>query len=81
MHNHNNTDPNISVYYRKYHGSNTWRRFGEYCLHCGKRAKRLDLRDDHLKTCRHAQNNLKARTGLVRALEDRQLAYAKNINS
>ena len=81
MLNHNSTDPNISIYYRKYHGGKEWRRFGEYCLHCGKRAKRLDLRDDHLKTCRHAQKHLKARTGLVRALEDRQQAYAKNINS
>ena len=62
-----------------------WKRFGLYCMHCEARANQWatedDLRQEHAKTCKRTQKNLKARTGLVRALEARQQAYAKNINS
>lgn len=62
-----------------------WRRFGFYCMHCDARAHRWHTDDDvsaeHAKQCKRTQKNLNARRGLVRALEGRQQAYAKNTNS
>ncbi len=62
-----------------------WKRFGYYCLYCNKRANQWatddDLRDEHTKQCKRTQKRLKARTGLVRALEARHEAYRQNINS
>ena len=55
-----------------------WKRFGLYCMHCEARANQWatedDLRHDHAKQCKRTQKHLKARTGLVRALEARNEA-------
>ena len=62
-----------------------WRQFGLYCMHCDARATHwadnVALSANHAKQCKRTQKQLKARRGLVRALEGRQLAYAKIINS
>ena len=52
-----------------------WRKYSMYCMHCNARANHWANNDDlsiqHAKTCKTTQNNLKARRGLVRALQAR----------
>ena len=75
---------NVATRYRLY-PKGGWRQWGYYCMHCDARANKWANNDDlsaiHAKECIRTQKNLKARTGLVRALENRYEAYHQNINS
>ena len=56
-----------------------WQLYGYYCPHCSHRRLNPDIIIKHVKTCKHTRKKLKAREGLVRALEGRSWAYAKTI--